>query len=128
MIPADIVSIDFYKGGYSLFFGDVVERPILFYNFSAIKNYKNVSFILTSNKVSQSWSYGLKAFTWHEREAVEMVGARINRMKDNRNLLLDYGYFDRPVLKKNKLTKDNTIYYSLYTRSIQVSHQSRPII
>lgn len=57
-----------------------------------------------------------------------MSGVKIKRLKDARNLLLDYGYYDRPLLKKNKLTKDNTLYYSRYKRQIVMSGQNKPSI
>lgn len=128
LIPADIAALDFYKDAYKIYFTHPIEKPVLFYNFTALRKHKNVSLILTSSKRMESWGYGFKAFVWNEREAIEMSGIKIKRLKDIRNLLLDYGYYDRPLLKKNKLTKDNTLYYSRYRRQIVVAGQTKPTI
>lgn len=129
LIPADIVSIDIYKKIFDIYETTPIEKPALIYNFTALRKHKNLTMFLTTEKYElRSWGYGLKAFVWNEREAIEMTGRRILGVKDARNLLLDYGYYERPLLKKNKLTKDNTLYYNTYSRTITFNSQNRPLI
>lgn len=128
LIPSDVAVLDFYKDFYTIYFTTPIEKPALFYNFTTLRKHKSVSLVLTSTRRMESWGYGFKAFIWNEREAIEMSGVKLKRLKDARNLLLDYGYYDRPLLKKNKLTKDNTLYYSRYHKKILMSGQNRPSI
>lgn len=128
MIPSDIVHIGTLKGGYGILTKPLTTKPTLIYNFSSTSNYKDISLILTAGTIHRSWSAGLKCFGWHEREVIEMSGAAVVGTKDSRNLLLDYGYSDRPSNAKNKLTADTSVYYSCYSNSIRISNGSRPAV
>lgn len=128
LIPSDATAVASLRGGYGVTAPTDTLKAALIYNFSSAGNYKDVSFVLTSGTSYSSWSGGLKCFSWHEREIIEMSGTAITDVKDSRSLLLDYGHSNRPSAAKNKLPIDGTVYYSCYSNSIRISGGTRPTI
>lgn len=77
----------------------ICNQTILIYNLFSLNFNKNILLIQSKESKFISTANLLPGFSFYEREVSELFGINFSKKKDNRNLLLDYGNFTKPMLR-----------------------------
>jgi NADH:ubiquinone oxidoreductase subunit C len=90
------------------------KNIVTFLKFINYFTYSGLTFFVKTLKINSLYVYFENA-VFLERELREMFNLVIYKMKDTRNLLLDYHYNSNPLLQDFSVEGDKEIYLNIYT-------------
>lgn len=118
LIEASAIDLTNQKDFKKLFFLKK-ENLIIYYSFYFFYIKQRITFFFKKNKKINSIDFYFSNANWLEREFSEMYGIFFKNKKDIRNLILDYGILENPMLKQYPTSGFEEIYFDPIEKNVK---------